>query len=242
MTMDDTSARAALDGADLDIAVEHARAALAVLLGAAGQGGPIVPGQAEPVPWPAGPGLACGEPGYPKLIAEARALLGALLDYRFALAVQRLDVTNPVVVAAARADRDEAIEVTAALLYWLPPADPSWPEVAVTLARLSYDRYSDPWPGAAPPDPDDLDAARDLLLRSASDETDERTLLYLVLALRDRLRLMCCPTDTAALVTWSRRLLAMPDPRGFKNLGNLKGLSRADLRDMLAPELLRTAD
>ena len=53
---------------------------------------------------------------------------------------------------------DEAIAVTGALLYWLPAGDAAWPEVALTLGRLSYDRYTDPWAGAAPPDPDDLDA------------------------------------------------------------------------------------
>ncbi|HWN01272.1 MAG TPA: hypothetical protein VNO54_29830 [Streptosporangiaceae bacterium] len=37
----------------------------------------------------------------------------------------------------------------------------------LALGRLSYDRYTDPWPGAEPPDPDDLDAACDLLLRGA---------------------------------------------------------------------------
>src|SRR5438046_4972647 len=45
----------------------------------------------------------------------------------------------------------------------------------------------DPWPGGEPPDPDDLDAACDLLLRGARyDDADERTTLYLFLALRDR--------------------------------------------------------
>jgi hypothetical protein len=39
--------------------------------------------------------------------------------------------------------------------------------VALTLGRLSYDRYTDTWPDAEPPDPDDLDAACDLLLRGA---------------------------------------------------------------------------
>ena len=56
-------------------------------------------------------------------------------------------------VAAARADRNEAIAVTGALLYWLPAGDAAWPEVALTLGRLSYDRYTDPWPGAQPPIP-----------------------------------------------------------------------------------------
>ena len=113
-------------------------------------------------------------------------------------------------VAAVRADRNEAIAVSGALLYWLPPGDPAWPEVALMVGRLSYDRYRDSWPGAEPPDPDDLDAACDLLLRAAryQDEADERTALYLVLALRDRHRLLACPADTRALTIWGERLLA----------------------------------
>ena len=72
--------------------------------------------------------------------------------------------------------------MTGALLYWLPAGDAAWPEVALALGRLSYDRYTDPWPGAGPPDPDDLDAACDLLLRGARyDDADERTTLYLFL-------------------------------------------------------------
>ena len=90
-----------------------------------------------------------------------------------------------------------------------------WPDVALMVGRMSYDRYRDPWPGADPPDPDDLDAACDLLLRAACrDEADERTVLYLVLALRDRHRLLACPTDTIALTVWSERLLSFPGAGG----------------------------
>jgi hypothetical protein len=232
MNMDDMSVRAAGDGSDLDTAIEHARAVLSVLLRAPMRAGPVVSRQIEPLGWLTGPEQTRGQASYPKLIAGARALLCALLDYRFALSAEHLDAGDPVAIAAARADRDEAIEVTAALLYWLPPDDPSWPDVAVTLGRLSYDRYSDPWPGAAPPDPDDLDTARDLLLRNATNEADERTLLYLVLALRDQLRLMCCPADFRALATWSKRLLATPDPSGHRHR---RGLSQADLQSILTP-------
>ena len=74
--------------------------------------------------------------------------------------------------------------------------------MALALGRLSYDRYTDPWPGAEPPDPDDLDAACDLLLRGARyDDADECTTLYLFLALRDRQHLMACPGDARALMT-----------------------------------------
>jgi hypothetical protein len=119
------------------------------------------------------------------LIAEARALLATLLEHR-------------IDIAAGRLDQDDAAAVSA------------WPEVALTLGRLSYDRYRDPWPQAAPPDPDDLDAACDLLLRAARhQDADERTTLYLVLALRDRQRLLPCPSDTRALTIWGERLMSL---------------------------------
>ena len=126
--MSETARHAAPGGADLDAAIEHARAALAALLRAsAGDGN----GEESP------------------LIAEARALLATLLDHRIDLAAERLGHDDPVVVAAVRADRDEAIKVSGALLYWLPRGDPAWPEVALTVGRLSYDRYRDSWPKAA---------------------------------------------------------------------------------------------
>ena len=105
----------------LDAAIDEAREALAARLRAPGEQGQF---------------------------AEARALLGTLLDRRVALAAARMDERDAVAVAAARADRNEAIAVTSALLYWLPAGDPAWPEVALTLGRLSYDRYTDP--GRAP--------------------------------------------------------------------------------------------
>jgi hypothetical protein len=218
--LDETADRAVPGGADLDAAIEHARAALAALLR-----------------------VAAGGEGSP-LIAEARILLVTLLEHRIDLAAGRLarnelarnepardepgrdepgrdepgrdepggdDAAAVVaaVVAAVRADRDEAIAVAGALLYWLPPGDPAWPEVALTVGRLSYDRYRDPWPQAEPPDPDDLDAACDLLLRAARyQDADERTTLYLVLALRDRQRLLSCPSDTRALTIWGERLMS----------------------------------
>ena len=185
----ETARHAALGGADLDAAIGHARAALAALLRTA-----VGDGSGEESP----------------LIAEARALLSTLLDHRIDLAAERLGHADPVVVAAVRADRDEAIAVSGALLYWLPPGDPAWPEVALTVGRLSYDRYRDSWPKAAPPDPDDLDAACDLLLRVTRDQdVDERTTLYLVLALRERHRQLACPADARALTIWGERLLTL---------------------------------
>jgi hypothetical protein len=206
--MDYIVSRPVLDGPELDAAIVRARNALSAANGghAGGSGA-----------------------GYPKVVTEARARLSALLDHRLALATARLDKRDRGAVAAARADRDEAIAVTAALLYWLPSGDPAWPDVALTVGRLSYDRYSDPWPDAEPPDPDDLDAACDLLLRAARyEDVDERTALYLVLALRDRRHLTASPADASALMTWGERLLVFP---------GAGGIGRADLHDMLELEL-----
>ena len=203
------ASRPLLDGAALDTAIDEARAALAALLRAPGG-------------------------GEPNQLTEARALLATLLDRRVALAAARLDDRDAVAIAAARADRDEAIAVTGALLYWLPAGDAAWPEVALTLGRLSYDRYTDPWSGAAPPDSDDLDAACDLLLRGARyADADERTTLYLFLALRARQHLMACPSDARALMTWGERLMRFPDAGG---------LGQSGLHDMLELELLNRAE
>jgi len=40
-------------------------------------------------------------------------------------------------------------------------------------------------------------------------DVDDRTTLYLVLALRDRHRLLACPADARALTIWGERLLAL---------------------------------
>src|SRR5579863_5569445 len=66
-----------------------------------------------------------------------------------------------------------------------------------------------------------------------SDESDERTALYLFLALRDRRRLLATRTDSDALVTWGRRLLTFPEAGG---------LGRGSLHNMLEAELLTRAE
>src|ERR1017187_4484041 len=251
--MTDIANRPVLNGQGLDTAIEHARAALAALLRVpVGGDGAAYPGPA-PGDWGAGgsyPGHGPGDRGarirYLKNIAEARALLGALLEHRLALLEHRLALAlaaagrtgerdrDLAAIAAVRTDRNEAIAVHGALLYWLPADDPAWPDVAMTVGRLSYDRYSDAWPDPEAPDPDDLDAACDLLLRAApSAEADERTARYLVLALRDRQRLLACPADTSALMIWGERLLAFP---------GAGGLGRADLHDLLELELINRAE
>jgi hypothetical protein len=209
----DITSRTVVNAQDLDAAIEHARAALAALLRFPANG---------------------DRSGYPKVIAEARALLGSLLEHRLAVAGVQRQERNQTVVAATRADRNEAIAVNAALLYWLPVDDPAWPDVAMTVGRLSYDRYSDAWPDAEPPDPDDLDAACDLLLRAArNDDADELTTLYVVLALRDREQLMASPADTNALMTWGERLLSFP---------GACGLGPASLPEVLERELRKRAE
>jgi len=197
--MNRIASRPLLSGEDLDTAIDRARTELAALLrGSVDRGGT----------------------GAAKEVTGARTLLSALLDRRVTAAAARVDERDARAVAAARADRNEAIAVTGALLYWLPSGDAAWPEVALTLGRLSYDRYTDSWPGAEPPDPDDLDAACDLLLRGARyDDADERTTLYLFLALRDRQHLLACPNDAKALMTWGKRLLTFPDAGGLGRSG-----------------------
>ena len=203
--MNSIASRPLLSGEDLDTAIDQVRTELAGLL----RGSEDIVGT-----------------GGPKAVAEARALL----DRRVTAAAARMDERDARAVAAARTDRNEAIAVTGALLYWLSADEAAWPEVALTFGRLSYDRYTDPWPGAESPDPDDLDAACDLLLRGARyDDADERTTLYLFLALRDRQHLLACPNDAKALMTWGRRLLTFPDAGG---------LGRSSLHDMLEFEPL----
>jgi hypothetical protein len=211
--MTDIASRPVLNAQDLDAAIEHAREALAALLR-----------------FPAnGDGT-----GYRRVIAEARALLGTLLEHRLAVAGAQRQERDQAVVAATRADRNEAIAVNAALLYWLPVDDPVWPDVAMTVGRLSYDRYSDAWPDAETPDSDDLDAACDLLLRAARNhDADELTTLYVVLALRDREHLMASPADTNALMTWGERLLSFP---------GADGLGPASLAELLERELRKRAE
>jgi hypothetical protein len=229
------ASRPLLSGEDLDRAIDRARAELAALLR-----GPEMRGSELRVPEMRGLGNGSEASG-PQAVAEIRALLGTLLDRRVTERAAQLDVQDARAVASARADRNEAIAVTGALLYWLPAGDLAWPEVALTLGRLSYDRYTDPWPGAEPPDPDELDAACDLLLRGARyDDADERTTLYLFLALRDRQHLLACPGDAKAVMTWGRRLLMFPDAGGLGHDGlhdmlELELLNRAGSRDQAGP-------
>jgi hypothetical protein len=69
-------------------------------------------------------------------------------------------------------------------------------------------------------------------------DADERTTLYLVLALRDRERLMAWPGDTNALKTWGERLLSFSDAGGpFSDAGG-----PASLPDLPDKELRNRAE
>src|ERR1039457_6475447 len=118
--MTDIANRPVLNGQGLDTAIEHARAALAALLRVpVGGDGAAYPG---PAPGDRGAGIS-----YLKMIAEARALLGALLEHRLALLEHRLALAlaaagrtgerDLAAIAAVRTDRNEATAVHAALLY-----------------------------------------------------------------------------------------------------------------------------
>ena len=252
--------------ADLDAAIEHARAGLA---GAAGQ----LPG-AEP----ASSGTASSGTGIadPDVIIELEAILGFALAERFGHAQFSLlagaaaddvpggdvpggeapgaaeddgdSVTaqaqadgaagDPAGVAAARADRDHAVGHLSAVLGALPGDDPAWADIAETLGRLRYDRYDDSWPGGAPPDPADLDAAIDLLqaavaMQAAAGEPGRPAVLYLFLALSDRTRLRPDPADRDALITWGERLLVLDAADGDAD---------PDLHDIVGGALLDRAE
>jgi len=183
-----------------------------------------------------------GGHGDPETAADAQEVLGYALGCRFWMAEEAVDPEDAPGIALVREDRDEAIAVLAALLRWLPPGRPDRPdrpdrpEAALIAGRLSYDRYTDPWPGAGPPDPDDLDAACDLLTQGAAgeeDETDELTTLYLAHALRDRLDLRGGEADRDAFITWGERVL------GFSGGADAGWL---ELRDRLGTERLDRAD
>jgi tetratricopeptide (TPR) repeat protein len=202
-----------LDGAaeDLDEAVEGFRAAWAGLAAAA----------------------AAGQPDA-EAMAEVEELLGLALHDRFTLAAARLDEKDAVAVAAARADRDDALALMAARLRSLPDEDPDRHELALMAGRLTYERYTDPWPDAGPPDPGDLDAACDLMQQGVpGDEADEPTVFDLVCALRDRLGLAHDLADRDAFITWGERLLGFPDAVDD---------GRSDLHEELGLELLGRAE
>lgn len=189
-----------------------------------------------------------------------RLLLGDLLDQRYAMLAERADRlgaasgdggssggdARTAAIAAARADRDEAIEVLGPLLG--PETSPEgteqldgdvWLEAAAAAGRLRYARYDDSWPGAGPPDRADLDAACELLRAVVERNPAEREAYFLVLALHDRLDLRPDPGDRDAFLTWAGWLLDQcgetePD-------GPLSGGLGEILREEIALKLLERA-
>ena len=106
------ASRPLLSGQDLDRAIDRARAELAALLQ-----GPEMRGSELRVPEMRGlqvRGLDLrgsgngGEAGGPQAVAQARALLGALLDRRVTERAAQLDGQDARAVASARADRRKA--------------------------------------------------------------------------------------------------------------------------------------
>jgi tetratricopeptide (TPR) repeat protein len=143
---------------------------------------------------------------------ELRLILGLGVADQFAVRKDRLDPVTETTVASVRSSRDEAIAMLTTVAGELPVADPDWVTAADALGRTLHDRYADPWPGAAEPDPADLDRAVDLLLAAVAAEPEPGTVGYLVSALSDRLDLRDDPADLDNFITWGQRLSNFCDP------------------------------
>ena len=182
--------------AGLGAAVQHARAALAYV-------GPES-GNQEPVhkPYQADGGTTAIPPR-----TELFLLLGLVLAERFDAWERTLDPAGASPVAAARACRDEAIDVLHSVLGDVPAGEPAWVVAADALGRIRYDRYTDPWPGAPPPGRADLDTAIDLLTATVTAEPEPRAVSCLVLALADRLDVRPDANDLDQFIFWCQRLL-----------------------------------
>ena len=179
---------------DVAAAVRHARAALASL----------PPGRPEDEPNADTAALGLG--------IELRLILGLGMADQFAAQKDRLDPLTEAGVASVRRCRDEAIAELTTVTGELPAADPAWLAVTDALGRTLHDRYADPWPGAAKPDPADLDRAVELLLAAVTAEPEPETVGYLVAALSDRLDLRDDAADLDNFIMWGQRLLDFGDP------------------------------
>jgi hypothetical protein len=128
--------------ADLDAAIQLARAALAAL------SGPVFAGTMPAVKAdiPAGPD--------PAVLANAQAALGLALIERYFLAA-RSEARGSVPPStdegsSARANRDEGISLLRTAIAGLPPSDPIRWLINDSLGRALHDRYDDSWPGGLP--------------------------------------------------------------------------------------------
>jgi CHAT domain len=192
--------------ADLDAAVEHTRTGLALLRP---QRRDVT--ASEDVTAPEDAASSDAADADLEIAAELREILGLALAHRFNMTQYALQPADAAGIAAARADRDEAIAQLGQVLDTPAPDDPVRLDVADVIGRLRHDRYADPWPDGPAQDPADLDAAIDLLLRVADAEPGTQTLMYLVFALSDRVDVTSEAGDLDALITWGERLIGHPD-------------------------------
>jgi hypothetical protein len=185
--------------ADLDAAIQLARAALAAL------SGPVFAGTMPAVKAdiPAGPD--------PAVLANAQAALGLALIERYFLAA-RSEARGSVPPStdegsSARANRDEGISLLRTAIAGLPPSDPIRWLINDSLGRALHDRYDDSWPGGAAEDPADLDEAVARLLSALAEDLDPLAGEYLIWALSDRIGLRGDDRDLDLLIDWGQRLL-----------------------------------
>jgi hypothetical protein len=169
-------------GADLDLAIEHARAALSA-----------------PFP-PEGLRLLLG------LALWERSLLDQQLAH--SSPDGHVEHARPDGhVEHARVHRDDSIVFLEQALGEIADGDDTWAIAVGALASARYNRYIDQWPGAGPQDPADLEAALSMLPGALEISPDPLAMAYLVLALADRLGESDQPADRDRLIVWCRRLL-----------------------------------
>jgi CHAT domain-containing protein len=114
-------------------------------------------------------------------------------------------------LAAARAARDEAIELLDTVLAEIGPGGSASGDVAGMLGSLHYSRFSDRRAGASGGTPSDLDAAISLLtLAVDAGQGAEQELEFLVLALSDRLDAGEEPADRDAVIARAQQFTALP--------------------------------
>lgn len=139
--------------------------------------------------------------------AELRLILGLALWERSITDQQLAHAGSDRHVHAARTHRDESIAVLEQVLNEIVDRDHTWAVTAGALGSARYNRYSDPWPGAGPQDPADLEAAISLLPDALHISPDRLAASCLILAFADRLDRSHQPEDRDHLITWGRFLL-----------------------------------
>jgi tetratricopeptide (TPR) repeat protein len=163
---------------------------------------------------------------------ELRLVLGLALSERFGAERRRLDPGAASNVSAARASLDEAIATLGTVVEDIELDESARAAAADALGRALHDRYSDSWPGAAQPDPADLDRAIELLSTAVSTEPDPRAIAYLAFAYSDRFDLCHDSQDLDHLITSCQRYLDLESPAAEDFL----------IRQLLSSALLDRAD